>query len=1036
MIRLAAAAALGKEVDRVPIDRASWPEIEDPLEIYGCGRGEPSVDPSAAEGCGDISVSMRDVCRRIAWVWAVVSIGWSVAPVVSAQGVDDQQIDIETIETLPVDPVRDDFTVRARIVQIVPAEPSRIVWRHGGEGAGGERVKGTFARADAPDGPSPDAEEGLPRAEIDDLLAVGEWSKPMPVRDFMARPGRRLILTLSAGTKGKRVSLSPIRFDGYSTGIEAEFEFRYSGRVVKVVRIRAGDGNVFGLVIPLDLLRGDVRPDSPEFVHRIVGLMEYEIDRREPLEELPWTTWPRPERFLIIDNVRGYGPVSYHGVRYSSRAIVSEILKTLRLLGVNGIRSPATFLRHDIQQRRGIAAEFSRGAVLNGPGYPVPSARHLRANQSAPVGSGCPYDPGIEERTAAAVKGALQRSLETKVDEVWMLTVDEIGAVIDRAPERKGHLAACPLCQKGFREWLAGLGLQPEDFDRTTWAGVTPLNVWDRDGPRPWLDDRGKALMAYYTRRFNCYVSAKMFTSLRGAFAQANARKRAAQNNPAQEDSGVANQPWVYSFALRGCTFLYGGHSLDFFNFYRHADNAFVYETSNRDPRVWSWDSYLSDVGRVVARENDLRQGIYIKPHRGAVVQRALSALSRGMTMLYWYNFGPEYAKGDSYAQKPKELVLTSKAAALIGRTEDVLYGADWVVPAEVGFVSPRSSEIWAQLGALPNGAAAHENAKWSYTALTHAHVPVDPLDEQMLARSDISRYKVLYILGPHLRRDAAAKVAEWVHDGGVLYTSGYGLVRDERNENLEVLAPVLGLRRRGEPEMWIEVKPYRATTVQKFHGMKFRGKEPPGTAALAAGGEYGVEAQPIIGREVLYPTASAEVLARFKDGGAAIVRHSFGKGKVYVIGLWAGLEYSAAVRRDDFDMTTDFDGALRRMIVDPALQSGVRPVVDSSEATIEGVLLRNPKTGKRAVTLVNWAYRVVAQEKRQIRVRGRQRESVKYVRGNAPAANVRVAIRGAGPVAQVKSAMLDTTLSTSRRGDTLIVTVPSLAEGDVLLLD
>ena len=966
----------------------------------------------------------------------VVWIAFQCAPVLWAQGADDEQIDIEITEAGSVEPIPDDFTVRARIVKITPAEPSRIAWRHGGEGVGGDRIIGTFVRAETSDAPPPTATTASPDSENDDLLAVGEWSKLLPVKDFMGRPGKRLILTLTAGTKGSRVSLRPMRFEGYSTGIEAEFEFRYKGDVVKMVRVRSGEGNVFGLVIPLDLLRGDVRPDSPEFVHRLTGLMDYEIDRREPLEKLPWTTWPRPERFLIIDNVRGFGPVSYHGTRYSSRALVYEMLRTLRLLGVNGIRSPAEFLLADIEERRGIAADLSRGTISRGPGYPVPSAKRLRANKPVPVGAGCPYDPGIEERTAVAIEDALQHSLGINVGEVWVLTVDEIGTVIDSAPEGKGHLAACPRCQNGFREWLDDLGLQPEDFDRTTWPDVAPLNVWDSESPRPWLDDRGLALMAYYTRRFNCYASAKMFTPLREAFAQANERKRAAQADPAQKKSDAANQPWVYSFALRGCTFLYGGHSLDFFNFYRYADNAFVYETSNRDPRVWSWDSYLCDVGRIVAPENGQRQGIYIKPHRGAVVQRALSALSRGVTMLYWYNFGPEYAKGDSYSQKPEKLALTSKAAALIGKTEDVLYGAEWVVPAEVGIVSPRSSEIWAHLGALPTGAAAHENAKWSYTALAHAHIPVDPLDEQMLAHSDISRYKVLYILGPHLRRDAAAKVAEWVHNGGTLYTSGYGLARDERNEPLDALAPALGLQIRGEPEMWTDVEKYRATSVQKFEVKKSRIAEPPGSAALAAGGEYGIDVRPIIGREVLNPTAEAEVLARFKDGGAAVVRHSFGKGTVYVVGLWPALEYSAAVRRDDFDMTTDFDGALRRLIVGPALQAGVSPVVDASEPTIEGVLLKNPKTGKRAVTLTNWAYRIVAQEKRHILVRGKPRESVKYVRGNAPATNVRVAIRGAGPVAKVRSAMLDTTLRTSRQGDTLIVTVPSLAEGDVLLLD
>ncbi len=73
-----------------------------------------------------------------------------------------------------------------------------------------------------------------------------------------------------------------------------------------------------------------------------------------------------------------------------------------------------------------------------------------------------------------------------------------------------------------------------------------------------------------------------------------------------------------------GNTFLMGGHSLDFFDFYRHADNAMVYETSNRDARVWSWDSYLCDVGRILtAKLQDRVRRLREAPSRGADPARA-----------------------------------------------------------------------------------------------------------------------------------------------------------------------------------------------------------------------------------------------------------------------------------------------------------------------------------------------------------------------------------------------------------------------------
>ena len=65
-------------------------------------------------------------------------------------------------------------------------------------------------------------------------------------------------------------------------------------------------------------------------------------------------------------------------------------------------------------------------------------------------------------------------------------------------------------------------GLAPGDFGAADWSEVKPLDVWDKDGDRPWLSDRGSALAAYYTRDFNNYVTAMLFTKLKQGFDEAN----------------------------------------------------------------------------------------------------------------------------------------------------------------------------------------------------------------------------------------------------------------------------------------------------------------------------------------------------------------------------------------------------------------------------------------------------------------------------------------------------------------------------------
>jgi len=918
--------------------------------------------------------------------------------------------------------VREDFALRARVIALTPERPARILWRWGGEGLGGSVVRGelTAVLPAAPTAPKPRlpgdsgaaegaAEELLEGKPADRVVVEGKtfryhylrkgtWSPEAPVASL--RTNRRLFLTFTLeGLEGFR------KF----RDVEVEIEFRYRGKRLKTLLERGPAGPTVGIVVPLHLLDGETTPESPEFLNGLCGLLEYATRRTRRLEALPWAARPVPTHYGILTDCGGYGEGAGYGIRHTNKAIMEIECRAMRQLGMTGLRGAPACLHQQVDRGEGIAGQFRRIREVHGMGYPVPAVRRserTRRITSTPDGAGCPFHPDVATRTREGVARVLAHVLAARVDEVWALTVDEIGSAFDGAPEGKGHQSVCPRCIEGFRTFLKASGLTPGDFGAADWSALRPNVYLPRGEPgkpppkplEPWLQEPGWSLLTYWSRRFNCTASAQLFTPLREAFAKANAAKREALARGA-----AAPQPWVASFALRGNTFLMGGHSLDFFNFYRHADNAFVYETSNRDPRVWQWDSYLCDVGRVVSERMGTRFGIYVKPHRGAPVQRALAALARGATMLFWYTYGPDYKKGDSFSQRPDALDLVSKAARLIGATEHVLHGSELAVRPQVAVVRPRSSEIWGN-------DAAWENGKWVYAALQHAHIPVDPLDEGMLAEADLSRYKAIYISGTHLTRAAAGKVAAWVEAGGTLYTSGWGLTRDEANQPLAALAPVLGLDRRDEPEMWCRIRRYGATRLATFRDVK----PPPQTASVTGKGIFEGSLAPVVGRETLVPAKGAEVLATFADGSPAATRHPYGKGAAIVVGLFAGLEYAVRVHRDDFDMSRDFDPVLRRFIAAPAL-GRVQAVVDAAQPTVEGILVRNRESGKMAVALMNWAYR--------------GREIV-------PFDNLAVTLRGAGRPTKITAAWLDRPVSFRTAGDAVVVTLPRLDEAEILLLE
>jgi len=542
-------------------------------------------------------------------------------PLPSLAGRDTEQIDLPIVQSQPFR-IPETLTLRVRLKRISPETATPIQWRHGGEGQGGEVYRGVFPKAGIPAGAPAEAH----------ALSVGQWSAPVRILSMAKRFSDKFFLTITAGNPGKTVDRATGRRGGYSTDVTFEFEFRLGDQVVKTFTTEGPDGGTATVVIPVYRLVEGVEPTSPEFVDELTDVLGYARRRAQTLESLPWADWPVPSKYAIINNVGGYGTGFGYGIRTTDRAVTEAEMRSLRQLGVNGFREGPDFVVDMLHKGGPEANKWNRGMIAHVMGFPV---ERYRQGRNEDPQAGCPFGEHVADSTRRMVRQSLDDVRSLPVEEVWGLTVDEIGAVADQSREKKAHLSVCPRCIRGFQDWLKDKGLGPSDFGKSDWSNVRPLNVWDSQGDRPWLRDRDLALAVYYTLDFNNHVTAMMFTDLRTAFAQANAEKQAALAPGGDRNGPKAKQPWLYSYALRGNTFLMKGHSLDFFDFYREADNAIVYETSNRGPRIWGWDSYLCDVQRVVGAKMNLARGIYIKPHRGAPVQRMLSAVSRGNTMLY-----------------------------------------------------------------------------------------------------------------------------------------------------------------------------------------------------------------------------------------------------------------------------------------------------------------------------------------------------------------------------------------------------------------
>jgi hypothetical protein len=840
------------------------------------------------------------------------------------------------------------MTLRVRVTKAVPEQKAvHVAWRRGGEGLGGQVIRGEFAAEDK----GPD-------------LAPGTWSAPLPLETVVgkARGWEFPTLMVSAPAVGKKKA-EPLR------EVVVEIEFADGGKVFKTITEPAPKGSSVGFAFPGGVL-GEKGSASPGFADQLRGLSGHARARRERLEKAVGEPDALPRQFAVIGHLAGYGEGSGYGIRHCNPDILKDECRTLRLLGMNGLVGEKSV---QLADAGGVGQDLRR-IYWGGPGAGSPMNFFKKADDPA----GCPFDPALKKSMATRVQAAIEEHRRAGAKESWALWWDEIGVAV------KEHVHDCPRCREAFRDYLRRQGTRPADFGKVTWDDVSPYPLWQPTENKgkaavklaPGPKDAADALRYYYTFRFMTFATGQLFP----------------------ESAAELKKAGIRLYAMQGPTPSWDGSSLDWHEFYdTGANTAVVWETSNRDPRAWQWESYLGDIARGIAARHDLPIGCLIKPHRGAPEQRMLSVVSRGATVLEWYTYGPDYAKGDSFSQSAELLERVARAGRFLGRAEEYLYGSRRALPAEVAFVSPRSSEIWGKAGEL--GITAFEDAKWVYLALAHAHIPVDILSEQQLAEGKLGQYKAIYVVGPNLRRDALAKVKDWVNAGGILWTDALGLSRDEANQACDPFG--LGERKL---ESWGSVEGYRAVTFKPLTEMAVP------TGATFSWNKGTIQAA--IGRVPL-PAGVGECVAKFADGKPAVTRRKVGKGTVMVAGLWAGLTYSARVRRADFDMGADFDPTLRALIAAPALDAGVSPPVVPSQPLVESVLLE--KAGKRCVALMNWGYRHAG----ELQV----------------ADNLRVTLPGLREGQTVRS-LVHGKLTVEGDGATRSVVLPKLAEIDLLILE
>ncbi|MEO6848733.1 MAG: beta-galactosidase trimerization domain-containing protein, partial [Chthoniobacterales bacterium] len=474
----------------------------------------------------------------------------------------------------------------------------------------------------------------------------------------------------------------------------------------------------------------------------------------------------------------------------------------------------------------------------------------------------CYSQPDIEGMKVAAREIAAQfYKTGAKPENIaWIMQMDEPqGQPLE-------HIAQCPACTAAFREWLQQQKVPLADLGATSWDAVKPV-----------VDGKVNPALYYYSQKFRVHALGKFL---------------AIQHDIAAAAYGV-NAPTSPNFS-DGATYAANLYmmGIDYFDLLDSTSqsgdvqNALWSENWGNGDAGSQCTTYNVELMRSAAMKAKQTIGQYLITYYGRlpwdIKLNAVSQAARDVKVFDSFWYGPSWAgheggtpwRSSAWHSRPFNWYANAELTREFGGSEDLLYTAK-KSPSPVGIIYSSSSDIWT----VGLTTAFGFDRLFTWTALTHAQIPVDFLSEKTLAQDSLKNYRVLYLSGPNLAHAAADKLVKWVKDGGTLVITAGAAARDEYNRPQTTLDEIL-------PGTRGEVVNFEGFVGASGYLGMLHPKESVSTA------DHNASLDVLCVKQSLTPKAGSEVLASYADTNPAYLSWKIGKGRVYQSGFLPGLSY------------------------------------------------------------------------------------------------------------------------------------------------